>query len=259
MSKILIAGEWFDELSSSALYEDEYEKLVIQHGDNLFPDYFVVPFKPLVQAEDRSAKPDLALVHKEYKEWWVVEVEMGRHSFNGHVFPQVVTLSRGQYDSSKADALCKAESRLEPGRVNAMVKGAQPRVLVLVDSPQLEWARELKPYAAIVTVLQVFRSEKNHHALRLNGEYPHVQGDLVTECYHEPQLPRLLRVVSPGGLEFSQEGKISIQLLDQVTTWRKIESGDAVWLNPDGLSPLPPGCKYDIVRRGSGGLTFRPR
>lgn len=74
MAKILHEGEWYEQLSTRALYEEDYERLLQQHAHVLFPNYTLVKFKMTVATETASAKADFALVHKTYKDWWVVEV-----------------------------------------------------------------------------------------------------------------------------------------------------------------------------------------
>ena len=95
MARFLLGDEWFDQLSSTALYESEYERLLLSNARALFPDYHVVEFKPIIQSEYGTAKPDLALVDRDLRLWWVVEVELAHHSLKGHVLPQVEILTSG--------------------------------------------------------------------------------------------------------------------------------------------------------------------
>jgi hypothetical protein len=67
MAKILIGDEWFDEMASTSIYESEFEKLLFQEAGQIFSDYFPVPFKTVVFSQDGDAKPDFALVHKDYR------------------------------------------------------------------------------------------------------------------------------------------------------------------------------------------------
>lgn len=76
MARIYVAGQWYRGLSSSALLEVEFERLVLEHSAELFPEWHVVPFKADVASEESISRPDLALVDPLYRTWWVVEVEM---------------------------------------------------------------------------------------------------------------------------------------------------------------------------------------
>ena len=150
MAQILVDGMWYEELSKSSLYEGEYEDLIIRHTNQIFPDYITVPFETTVSDDEGSKKPDLALIERNYREWWVVEVEMGRHPFNQHVLPQVKILSGAVYGEKEAEYLCKQDKSLSPDLVLDMMKGAQPQVLVIVDRPRPDWAVELRRLNAIV-------------------------------------------------------------------------------------------------------------
>jgi hypothetical protein len=105
MARILLDSQWFDSLNSSALYEVEFERIVQQKSGLLFPGFHCVPFKKTVYSEDDAARPDYALVEADYREWWVVEMELSYHSLEGHVLPQVNTLSRARYGDEEADYL----------------------------------------------------------------------------------------------------------------------------------------------------------
>lgn len=102
MAKLLINDDWYDEIAPTALYETEFEQIVIAKADLLYPEYRAVPFKKIVFSEVSSAKPDLALIDVHYRDWWVVEIEMGHHDLASHVLPQVRTLSEAKYGEEEA-------------------------------------------------------------------------------------------------------------------------------------------------------------
>jgi hypothetical protein len=89
MSRILVNGQWYDALAETALYESDFERLVQTHAQRVFPAFCVAPFKCLVETEDgETAKADLALVSRDYRDWWIVEVELAHHP-DSHVLEQV--------------------------------------------------------------------------------------------------------------------------------------------------------------------------
>ena len=149
MAKILLGDEWFDELASTSLYESEFETILFQEAARIFPEYYAVPFKSIVLSEDGDAKADFALIHRDYRSWWVVEAEMGHHSLEGHVLPQVRRLSRAIYPDAEAEYLCGQDSILDSARVREMIKGGHPRVLVVVNIPVPGWKEQLRPFNAV--------------------------------------------------------------------------------------------------------------
>jgi hypothetical protein len=259
MAKVLFSGTWFDEVSPSAMYEADFERIVIREAPLLFPTFNVVPFKTTVYSEEGAARADLALIDKDYREWWVVEIERGDHSLEGHVLPQVRILSRAVYAGEEAEFLSGNAPALEVTRLSDMMKGRQPRVFVLVNAMSWDWVQPLKQYDAIVGWIEIFRSNKNEHLYRINGERPELRSEVVSVCHFDPLLPRFLILGSPSALGVGPHERITIYHGDRMTDWQRIDSRDMVWLSPIGPNPLSGQTSYEIVRQANGSLMFRPR
>ena len=238
MARFLLGGEWFDQLSSTALYESEYERLLLSNAQALFPEYHVVDFKPIIQSEHGSARPDLALVDRDLRSWWVVEVELAHHSLKGHVLPQIEILASGHYGASEADLLCLAIPELASEAASDLVKGAHPSVLVIVNQARAGWHEAIAQIGASLMIAEVFRSGRNAHAIRANGAYPTIAGDLVSECVLDRALPGLLVVRSPARLDTPQGAHLSIEIAGTITEWTRFDVQDKVWLKPYGGDPL---------------------
>jgi hypothetical protein len=247
---VLHESEWYEQVSPEALYEFEYERIIGQHAPLLFPTYAYVPFKHLVQSEEGAAVPDALLAHERYREWWVVEAEMAHHSFEGHVRPQVQTLSRARYGEDVALALHAGAPRLDIDRLRSMVKGLPPRVLVIVNAPRPAWATELRRYDAVVAVLEVFRSRHNRHLYRLNGETPGETSRQSSKCTVD--LQRFLRVHQPGVLPVADGERMLVQLAGGLTEWRRMDTADTVYLTTRQPITLTVRREYDLVEREDG-------
>ena len=125
-------------LSSAALLEAGYERIVLSQASGIFPGFVVVPFKPTVYYEGTPKQADLALIAPDYSIWFVAEIELAHHSFRGHVLPQVEVLARGRYTSEHADWLAERNPDLDRSALRAMMLGQQPRVVVVVNAPLSE-------------------------------------------------------------------------------------------------------------------------
>lgn len=257
MSRILVNGEWFDRLSPKALYEKEYERIILQQGQNLYPYHHILPFTTLVYDGEDSARSDLALVDREYREWWVVEVEKGIHSFESHVLKQVKTLANAVYGQSTVDAICSEMPDLDVAQVRDMLKGSQPRVLVLVDQQKPKWSRPLKAYNAVVGVIEIYRSSHNHHVFRVGGEHPSRPLSVVTKCRVDPVIRTLVKVDSPASLQVTTGNRIHLKYEGEISEWQRIDSQDAVWLSPIGHNPFSLYQEYQILRSDDGDLIIR--
>lgn len=255
MARILHDGEWYEQLSTEALYEEEYERLLLANGASLFPSYHVVSFKKSVHSDQGTAKADFALVHKRYRDWWVVEAELSHHSFEGHVRPQVRSLSGAAYDEDTAEYLCLKEPALDRARMYSTVKGRQPGVLVIVNAAVPAWGRDLQPYGALVTVLEIFRSRHNKHLYRLNGEQPGESTTLSSACVVE--LARFLRVLSPGILPIRHGERMTMYFRSGVAEWTRTDLQDRVYLSCAKPVTLSPKGRYEIIEREDGSFALR--
>lgn len=258
MAKILYRNKLFDEIASTSLYENEFERLILQYSDLIFPNHHLVPFKITVQNEYGSAQADLVLIEKNYSRWWVVEVELGHHSLNGHVLPQVSTLARAAYGIKEAKYLSNNNAKLDYSKLIDLFKGAQPNVVVIVNEPKPEWERALSKHDAIITIVQIFRNENNEHVFRINGDYPDPDSIATSICYLDKEMLNFLVIDSPGGLNLPENKKFKIFYDKKVTYWKRIDVTDRVWLMPLGNHPLELNKTYNLILMGDGEYSFKP-
>lgn len=251
MARILLGDEWFEELASTSLYESEFEQILFQEASRIFPEYYVVPFKTIVVSEDGDAKADFVLIHKTYRRWWVVEAEMGHHSLNGHVLPQVRSLSRAEYTDAEALYLCDQAPTLDRDRVREMIKGEQPRVLVVVNVPVPGWRERLQPYDAVLAVFQIFRSKFNHYVYRVNGDFPNENNEIVSTCRCW-DLHRFLKIDSPTQLGLKRGETITLHHETGAMQWERVDTADAVLLHALRDHPLQKNVIYEIVKQNDG-------
>lgn len=257
MARLLIGNDWYEELASTSLYESEFENILFQEASRIFPEYHAVPFKCLVVSEEGDAKADFALVHKDYRSWWVVEAEMGHHSLNGHVVPQVRKLSQANYTDSEAQYLCDHARHLDCFRIQEMIKGQQPRVLVVANVPVPGWREAVQPYSAVVAVFQIFRSQLNRHIFRLNGDFPSENSQIISTCRCW-EIHRFLKVDSPTQLEVKRGETIILQHETGALAFERIDMADAVLLHALRDHPLKKNIVYEIVRRNDGAFAIQP-
>ena len=257
MPRILVGDDWYDAISPSSLYEDDFEKIIFHRAPILYPGFIPVRFKKVVQSDADSAVPDLALIEVMYRNWWVVEIEMSNHPFDTHVSPQVETLSSAKYGEDEANYLMAQNKTLDQQRLLDMMKGVQPRVLVVVNGITSGWVAPLSRYNAVLQVVEIFRSERNQHIFRVDGVSPAtMEKNFVSTCHPDPAMPRMIIVDSPASLGISAGGTIEIEFEGGVTEWERIDSSDTVWLSPIRRNPLDHSRDFQLVRDESGALHF---
>lgn len=257
MSRLLVGGQWYDLLGSNAYWEAEYERVLLQRSHMLFPEFHAVPFKITVTSENSSARPDIALVDAEYRTWWVGEVELAHHSLGGHVLPQILTLRSANYGESEAIYLAGKGEALDVGRVREMMRGSQPNVFVVVNGP-VPWDSALRPLGVLVGVVEIYRSARDEHILRAYGEFPRSLGPILSYCFLDAAIPRLLAIESPARLPPPVNGKYELQVNGSETVWEPVNAKDRMWLSPVRTNPLTPGTTYALIQQSDGRLGLEP-
>lgn len=257
MPRMYHRGEWFDEISPNALSEAEFESLLVQNADLIRSNTSIVPFKKTVYSDGTSARGDLAMVALDYRHWVVVEVEMSRHDLYSHVIPQVRTLREGLYTQDHANYLLEKNPHFDINKLNDMLRGNSPEVLVLVNKPDDEWLRELRRYGVHMMVFEIFRSRSNRHIFVIDGELPRFAQSFLTELSFG-LLPRCLTVASPAALDFAPGVRVPIFVEEQVTYWECFHTATEVFLTPIGSLPIKTGQKYALVQMEDGQYAIRP-
>lgn len=257
MARILLGDEWFEEMASTSLYETEFENILFQEAARIFPEYHPVPFKCIVLSEDGDAKADFALIHKDYRSWWVVEAEMGHHSLSGHVLPQVKKLSRAAYTETEAQYLCDQAPHLDCARIKETIKGQQPRVLVVVNVPVPAWRDPIRPFSAVLAIFQIFRSRFNRYVYRLNGDFPSENNEIISTCRCW-EIHRFLKIDSPAHLDIKRGETIILYHETGALEWERVDIADAVLLHALRDHPLQKNIIYQIVKQGDGTYAIQP-
>lgn len=256
MPRLLIDGQRFEALSSSALYEGQYTRLLLQHADTLFPGLKAIAFSPIVVFDSVGRRADMALIEPDYSRWWVVEVELSHHSLEGHVAPQVAVLARAAYGADAAAWISDRNPDLDPVGLRQMMRGEQPEVLVIVNASRPEWVTRLRPDAEVM-VVEPFRSDFNKMIFRQNGVELTPGSSVLSFCRVHSILRRMLVVESPAAIAELGMEPFMVEYEGSVSSWKQIPTGDQVWLAPERSSPFPVSTHVALVRRVDGGIMFQ--
>ena len=149
--------------------EELLEGLIRTAASALFPGYDYFDFRPSIRCSTGTRHPDGALLARDHKTWWVVEVETHVHSVAEHIEPQLSDLSTGFYGPDAFHFLHR--HRTFDGALYD-VDVYEPSFLLIIDSLTAE-IRE----AATRTNFQAFecspfRSNTNQYALAVSGQRP---------------------------------------------------------------------------------------
>jgi hypothetical protein len=233
MPRLRFRDEWFDEVDATRFYESEFEAVILQNPDLLCPGAFLVPFKERIQDSSLNVHcADLALIDRDYRFWWVIEVELTSHSLYSHVLPQVSTFLDGYYGTQHARALLKTQHELEEIRLHDMLRGEQPRVVVIADRFLDDWRSELRHVGAYYAVLNVFRSPENADIIYFDGILPAIAAQHISRAVPVNGIPRMLRLLSPGGIPGSDRSRLKVFFEGRPTTWMRVETNKQCFITP---------------------------
>lgn len=181
MARVLVVEPnmiWYDELKIVSYYsEGEIEDRIVQHAGQAFNGYFVLPFKLTISYNGDSAKPDLAFIRKDYKDWIVVEVELASHD-DAHVKSQVEVFANGSYDAKKIAKYFKGKNNdIDEDLVRNLITTKQPPVMIIVDDPIAPWIPAFRSKKVSVCIFQVYKNTSGTELFRINGDYPYIYSE----------------------------------------------------------------------------------
>lgn len=260
MARVLFGQVWFDSIRSQSWYEADYEKIIFDRGQDLFSQWITVQFKTNVIGEDGATKrPDLALIDRSYREWWVVEVELAHHDLFTHVMPQVEAFRTATYERRHAEYLHARNPMLDLNRLSEMMLGLPPEILVIVDRPDTDWLPVLRARGVHLSIVEPFRGPSDNLLLRINGHRPEPPASVLSRCSRH-QMRRLWRVHSPAALPPSTGDNeiLEIEFDGSVTQWARLKIANAVMLRALRGDILTGWRSADLVRGEDGGLKFKP-
>lgn len=258
MARLRYRDQWFHPLSPTSLLEIDFEDLLIQNSDVFRSASWMVRFKKTIYAAQSNARPDLAIIDHEYREWFVVEVEMERHSFGGHVLPQVRTLRDGLYGQAEADYLLERLPHLDAIRLADLVRGTSPRIVVIADREQQSWREALAGADIEFLTLEIYRSDLNNYIFSIDGGLPQRGSDLVSYCQYNQMLPRQLIVESPASLGVANGESLNVLWDGKMVELIRMDAGSGCYLRMRGAIRVQPGVKYALLKLESGDMELKP-
>jgi hypothetical protein len=266
MARIFVNDTWYEQVEPSTFSETEFEDRIRLHAPSIYPHYFVVPFKKTLTTTDPNSSeplgsskviPDLAFIARNYQEWWVVEVEMTYHNFDGHILPQIRKLQNANYGDDEAEYLKRKDTSLDLEKLRHLITTSPSQILLIMNQNKVDWIRRLQNDNVVIAIFELFRASNELEIFRVNGEYPSQLIEKVSDCIVH-LIPRLLKVSNPDRLTSS--GTI-VRLLynDCLTEWRKIVEGKDVYITAVNRNPLRgrEGKKYEIYIRNDEQLVLK--
>jgi hypothetical protein len=254
--KIFIGGncasdDVFNLLDPSAFSEADFEAHAVRALVCGYPEYYCIAFRADFSFENQIRRSDLALVHKSFSHWFIVEVELLSHSLMGHVVPQVRCFRYGDPLSSCAGLLCDAIPQMNYARAISFLQFIPRSVAVIVNRSSAEWLSCFRGLDVQMLTLSVYRRNDGQIAHEIDGSLFVVKENLGFFRYSA--IDRSLRL--PPTVSDMQD---RVQIEDPfgaTGSWIVSRTEEAVWLTKEIGDPgLPHNEMLQIMRTASGGL-----
>lgn len=251
MSRVVIpAGKSFNSyhlLKLVSTYgEDVLENNIRQHVENIFPDFFVIPFKRDIESAALASikkRPDLAIIDRKLKTWGIVEVEITEHSLS-HVLEQVSVFVGGKYNHLETARYVKDKlwthcgKKISLQRIEKLLKEEAPKVLVIADGIKEEWRDQLERAGAELCAFEIYKNTRGLHLFRTSGKYP-ILPTREAHVRRTPASANLFEVTSDFSFKKVTRNKVIIIYEEIVTEWALITTNGKLYLQfYGGANPL---------------------
>lgn len=254
MSRAFYLGHWFKRVSPHGTNESEFENLLVCNPALIHPKAWLVPFKKTVYSQEASARADLALIDKDYQEWFVVEVETSHHSLLGHVLPQARALRDAIYGEEIADYLLKGNDFLDGRKLSTLVRTTSPRVVVIADASREDWRLTLAGADITLITIETFRSDMDRHLFVVHGSVPRFVPNVLARCFYNSMLPRTLELDSAANVPCSNGEQLDVLVNGSYVVFVRLDTASKSFLRSTGPIDLRQGKRYVLIRNSSGDL-----
>jgi hypothetical protein len=259
MARIFFGHSWFYSKYSSTFYETHYESRILENASLLFPSYFCLKFKLDVTSDDYGgpARPDLVLIDRNYRYWYVVEVELEIDSLAA-VENQIKIFTSGTYTEKHAEYIYSKDNSLDLDRLKRLIM-TQPEVVVLVPRVKPTWANKLSQYGTKFVVIEIFQNDQNSEILRVNGDdLREDEQHLLTSLRYSSRYKRGLEILSPANISVLHP-LVNIYFEEELTRWKIVNYGNFYFMIGQGTLPfnIEPGLKMNLYQDLSGNLVMK--
>jgi hypothetical protein len=258
--KKLMTGEChqdniFQLVDPTQFVEIDFEAEVVKALTCLLPDYLCGVFSGAFILENERHMADLALIHKSFSHWFVVEVELAGHSFDHHVLPQIRCFRYGEPESSCVTSLVRAFAGMTREQAEQLLRYVPRYVAVVCNLPDPAWTKALHALDVQHLTVSVYRNRNGRSAHEVDGRLTCRAESLGFARYSA--IDNCLRIHKGCGLPVG-----NIQIVDQfgnLSDWTIREDAGVLWIGKDrGPALIGHESFVQIIRSFEGRISIRP-
>ncbi|MDP3462313.1 MAG: hypothetical protein Q8S18_05960 [Bacteroidales bacterium] len=246
MSKVIdsTSNNWYQEVAPRDFYlETDLERIIMHNLPLIFPEYIPVLFKDdlIHRVTGKTNRADLCMIKSDYSQWYVIEVELGKHTKND-VVNQIDTFRNCNYTDDNANYIHKRKKSLNLSKLTSLIKGTPPELMVIVNEVKNDWKSALSSLNCKMCVFQIYNDFDGRQMYRLEGEHPFIYTNF-RNCKYEKELPYAVKILREEGfldsLNINDGMQINIEYNGVKHTWERQDAGNDVFLICNSkMSPL---------------------
>jgi hypothetical protein len=257
--KVQVGNLWYQEIQPKSFYsEEDLERAVLLNLQSLFPDFFAVTYKRKLQNLTTKKKnaPDLALIHKNYESWFVIEVELADHNI-AHIEQQISTFHNTTYGHQDTEYFVRKNPGLfDQAKLDNLINSKAPNLMVIANEYNDSIQDEIQKYDCKYCVFQMFLDRDSNPLYRLDGDYPLIHNDFCF-CFLEKTLPYAVKILDDDQFIDSrnlQHGDvINIAFNSRLSKWELDTSNRDKFLICNSLNlPLEPSTNRYMLSYNKG-------
>lgn len=257
MKRLVVANE-----SSNGIFqlsdpdgpsEAEFEHKVARVLTLLYPHYRCILFSGSFLHDAEIFRPDIALIARDFSNWFVIEVELTSHSFERHVLPQVKAF---RYGTPLPDCVTQLAAALAVTQAQAqtLVEHVPRAVAVIANRRDISWEIALTAHAIQFLAVSAYTSQAGLEALELDGEIDVIRESLGFGVY----------VATDRSLRFPKSVRLplgQIQISDSAgapSLWTVARDEQYAWVTKNvGVPSIANGSHIQLIRTFDGKITLR--
>lgn len=245
MSKVIdYNSTWYQEVAPRDFYkEDDLERDIMHNLQIIFPEFIPFPFKQKLFNNITKQKnaPDLAMVKNDYSEWYVIEVELGKHS-KSEVIKQIDTFKNHTYNIENVNYIYRQYKKFDKNKLTKLITDASkpPLLMVIVNETKMDWKDDLEKLNCKICVFQIYNDFGGNKLYRLSGDHPYIFTDFCN-CKYEKRVPYAVKILKNDfldGYSINNGTRINIEYNGKVYSWERKDVGQEVFLICN--SSIPP-------------------
>ena len=236
---------WYQEVTPRSYYiENDLERTVIQNLEIIFPQFHALLFKKKLinPVTTLGSVPDLAMVKRDYSEWYIIEVELGKHD-KKHVVEQIEAFYNCGYTDEHAVYIHSKRTDLDITRLKTMISKVIPNFMVMVNEAKPDWVADLKKLRCKTCEFQIYHDFNGNALYRLNGEHPFIFTKF-SHCSYQKNVPYVVEVLDKNFLNsygIDNTDVINIEYSGKYVQWQRKDTGSQVFLiSKNDRPPLDP-------------------